>query len=61
VPTCFSRSWQQYWQQLECLQKQLLYALRREMSKRLIYNRGLLQPGFESLWGRQLSKGPILK
>jgi len=27
----------------------------------LIYNRGLLQPGFESLWGRQLSKGPILK
>jgi hypothetical protein len=50
VPTCFSRSWQQ----LECLQKQLLYASRAKIRKRLTLKHELCQPGFESLWGRQL-------
>src|SRR5208283_1020656 len=40
------------WQQLECLQKQLLSALRAKTGKRLTHNNGLRQPGFESPWGR---------
>jgi len=52
--------WQWDWQQHECLQKQLLSALRVETSKRLIFNSGLRQPGFESSWGRQLRSARIL-
>jgi hypothetical protein len=49
-----ARNWQQDWQQLECLQKQLLSALRVGIGNRLILKYGLRQPGFESPWDATL-------
>jgi hypothetical protein len=50
--------WQHFWQQLECLQRQPLSALRAGTGKQVILNNGLRQPGFESPWGRQLGVYP---
>jgi hypothetical protein len=47
--------WQHHWQQIHCLQKQLLFVLRVKSRNHLITNMAREKPGFESPWGRQLS------
>jgi hypothetical protein len=51
--------WQHHWQQIRCLQKQLLLVLRVKSRNHLITNMAREKPGFESPWGRQISKNPI--
>ena len=46
--------WQQNWQPLERLQKQLEFVLRGKWCKQLSVNNQGSQPGFESPWGRQI-------
>ena len=44
--------WKRHWQQIRCLQKQLLFVLRVKFRNHLITNMARGKPGFESPWGR---------
>jgi hypothetical protein len=48
--------WQHHWQQIRCLQKQLLFVLRVNSRNYLSINPHREKPGFESRWGRQQFK-----